>query len=37
MLSWRRKPELADANTNALVTGTVVRIKKGFIVGVPFI
>jgi hypothetical protein len=32
ILSWRRKPELADANTNALVTGTVVRIKKGFIV-----
>ena len=31
MLSWRRKTELADAGTNALVTGTMARRKKGFI------
>ena len=31
MLSWRRKTELADAGTNALVTGTMARSKKGFI------
>ena len=31
MLSWRRKTELVDESTNALVTGTMVRSKKGFI------